>query len=192
MGARTMILNSPQQYVNYLCKHSISPAQFLFLYILYENDYASLYKYVNENGGFELKELKDLEERGYLINDGIRNTSWADNYRVTQKFIKELYNTDASTSYDEFFQAYPLQIYINGKKMAGRNATAKTRAYYKKNIAHKRALHDKVMKCLKWAKDNSQIQMGMEKWIETRQWKTIEELMKTNINEFESPNDKVY
>ena len=57
-----MLLNTPKQYVDYLCKHKISPTQFLFLYIIYENDYASLYKYVHENGGFELKELEDLEE----------------------------------------------------------------------------------------------------------------------------------
>ena len=82
-----MLLNTPQQYVDYLCKHNISPDQFLFLYIIYENDYASLYKYVNENGGFELSSLEDLENRGYLINEGTSDSSWADNYSVTNKFI---------------------------------------------------------------------------------------------------------
>jgi len=187
-----MLLNTPKQYVDYLCKHNISPEQFLFLYIIYENDYASLYKYVNENGGFELKSLEDLENRGYLINEGGSDTSWADNYRVTNKFIKELYNTDISTAYDEFFEAYPLQIYINGKKLPGRNATMKTRSFYKKSIAPKRALHTKVMECLEWAVNNAQIHMGMERWLETEQWKTIEQLMKTDIDGFESPNDKVY
>ena len=91
-----MLLNTPKQYVDYLCKHKISPTQFLFLYIIYENDYASLYKFVHENGGFELKELEDLEDRGYLINEGSSDTSWADNYRVQKVQLAE---GTASTRY---------------------------------------------------------------------------------------------
>ena len=79
-----MILDTPKQWVDFLCKHNISPDQFLFLYIIYENDYASLYKYVHQNGGFDLDELGDLEDRGYLVNqDASARTSFADNYTET-------------------------------------------------------------------------------------------------------------
>ena len=53
-------------------------------------------------------------------------------------------------------------------------------------------LHKKVMECLEYAKRNNLVTMGMEKWIETEQYRSILELMKTNIDEFESPNDKLY
>jgi len=188
-----MILETVKQYVDYLCKHEISPSQFLFLYIIYENDYASLYKYVHQNGGFDLKELHDLEERGYLVNQDMSSaTSFADNYTVTNKFLRELYNTDVSAIYEEFFDSYPVQIYVDGKRLPGRNATIKTRTYYKKKIAPKRATHLRVMNALDYAKENALITMGMEKWIDTEQWKSIEEIMKTKTDEFESPNDKLY
>jgi hypothetical protein len=188
-----MILESPGQWVDFLCKHKMSPTQFLFLYIIYENDYPALYKYVQENGGFDMSELNDLEERGYMINDNPNlASSLADCYTVTDKFIKELYNTDVNTAYEEFFEAYPVQIYVDGRRLPGRNATLKTRTYYKKKIATKRALHKKVMECLEYAKRNNLVTMGMEKWIETEQYRSILELMKTNIDEFESPNDKLY
>ncbi len=48
------------------------------------------------------------------------------------------------------------------------------------------------MNALNYAIDNSLITMGMEKWIDTQQWKSIEEIMKTKTDEFESPNDKLY
>ena len=70
-----MLLNTPQQYVDYLCKHNISPDQFLFLYIIYENDFASLYKYVNENGGFELSSLEDLGGFVFSTNDNFEYES---------------------------------------------------------------------------------------------------------------------
>ena len=180
-----MILESPGQWVDFMCKHSMTPTQFLFLYIIYENDYPALYKYVQENGGFDMSELNDLEERGYMVNDNPNlASSLADCYTVTNKFIKELYNTDVNTAYEEFFEAYPVQIYVDGRRLPGRNATLKTRTYYKKKIATKRALHKKVMNCLDYAKRNNLVTMGMEKWIETEQYRSILELMKTNIDEF--------
>ena len=188
-----MILETPAQYVDFLTKHGLSPSQFLFLYIVYENDYASLYKYVHMESGFSTSELQDMVERGYLIDDNPNSkSSLADNYTVTDKFIKDLYNTDASAAYEEFFEAYPVHIYVDSKRLPGRNATMRTRNYYKKKIATRRALHMKVMKCLDYAKDNHLITMGMEKWIETEQWKTILELMKTDTDGFESPNEKIY
>ena len=86
-----MILESPGQWVDFLCKHKLSPTQFLFLYIIYENDYPALYKYVHQNGGFDMSELNDLEKRGYMTNDNPNlASSLADCYTVTNKFIKEI------------------------------------------------------------------------------------------------------
>ena len=55
-----------------------------------------------------------------MVNDNPNlASSLADCYTVTDKFIKELYNTDVNTAYEEFFEAYPVQIYVDGRRLPG-------------------------------------------------------------------------
>ena len=48
------------------------------------------------------------------------------------------------------------------------------------------------MECLEYAKRNNLCHYGHGKMDRDEQYRSILELMKTNIDEFESPNDKLY
>ncbi len=84
---------------------------------------------------------------------------------------------EAMDMFEEFVDAYPKFLWIEGKRVPALNADMdelETR-YIEKVV--KRKLHERVMKALTWAASNHEIHMGIQKWFASRQWVAVEEIM---------------
>lgn len=186
--------NDVNEYFDFLCKHKLTPEQFAFLYtlVLDEKDEqglfvfhadvkgnvmrasANIYRYASALGGWKVNEIKDLEERDFIRNfnrsQGSTTESIPDNFEVNDSFKKLLIEPPLKVG-EELWREYPDFIVVNGK-----NVRAKTcdKDYiikkYHRIIQGSLKRHKKVMETLRQDKSNHAINMGIQKYVESRQW----------------------
>lgn len=178
------------RYVDVLLKLDISPIQVLFCQIIYEQRHDLLYKIAQEGQKFPKAHLEDLENKGYIINTNPNTrTKYADFYEVTDKFIKAFYKV-STTDGEEFWNAYPPFISIDGKKIPSKatNKEELVRWYHK----HIGALYDhsRVMAALQYAKDNKLISMRIDNWLQSEAFVDMWEMMKAEPIE-DLPHDNI-
>lgn len=122
-------------------------------------------------------DLPRLLELGYvdLIDD--RKDPLLLNIRSTISAAALFGEASSSELFEEFVDAYPRFLYIDGKRVAALNADmAELETEYTKLVIRK-GQHNRVLKALNWARDNHEIHMGIKLWLGSRQWKSIEEVM---------------
>lgn len=175
-----VVFDEPKQFVEFLARHRLSSDQFLFMFLIYREDYISLYKYTEQVKGLMPQEITDLVRRGYLVNENKADEYFADSFTVTEKFTAELYE-DALDNAAKFWDAYPSYMYIDGKKVWIKTEDKeKFLEEYTKKVGYSHRLHKKVMAALVYAKQVNEIHMGIGKWFRSEQWKEIEKQVKAN------------
>jgi hypothetical protein len=177
-----------KKYVEICGSNNISPAQFLLLWLLHTKDVDTLRRYVELTQGWPQSDVTSLEDRGYILNfNSNRGESSKDNYfHVTERFTDLLYTGDNATlidedvAFDELFNAYPTYIIINGRKVSARSCNLfEMRKRYGEAIKGSNNVHKDILLCLEYAKTRDLLNMGLEKFIMSEQWRTIAEDMDT-------------
>lgn len=167
--------------------------QTMFLYLTYLDRMDLLYKYSEECSGFSLKELEDLEERGFVENHNKEGETYSDAYYVTEKFIKALINTDPDIAGEEFWDVYPSFITIDGVKSPlkntdksdfVRNYGAKVGKYYHE--------HQRVMRILRYGIDKNLVRMNIHKWFASEQYNEIDKHRKETNGLKQLPSQNLY
>jgi urocanate hydratase len=121
--------------------------------------------------------IQSLKNQGFirLIDENKDGTLM--NLDITDK-TRELFGEDTSSDkFDEFVDAYPRFLFIDGKRVAALNADmAELEETYTKMVI-KKGQHDRVLTALNWARENHEVHMGIKLWLGSMQWKSIEEIM---------------
>lgn len=176
-----------------LNKLGVTANQFLFLTIIHEKLYASLYSYEELNVGFTMEERNDLIDKGYIVCiSSNRKESYVDSYETTLKYEESMYNADPELAAEEFWEEFPPYIVIDGKKIPAKSVDREkfSTAYHKK-IGKYKTVHEEVMKALQYAKSRNAITMGIEKWFLSEQWNEV-----TKLKQLEShdsfPGNKIF
>jgi hypothetical protein len=184
---------TPKELVEFLAKHQLSSDQFLFMFLIYTEDYPSLYRYTEQVKGLSPQEVQDLVRRGYMINENRGdNQYWADSFIITDKFVSEIYkrNNDPAS---EFWEAYPSVIYNDGKRFNGKTADKeKFFEMYMKKVGFSERLHGRVMSALKYGMETNAITMGIEKWFKSEQWAQLDKEIKQNSEKGERYGDREF
>lgn len=172
------MIGSLDDYVSFLCKHNMSGDQFLFCCLIYERKFNLLYKILNERNGFDIDELSDLEDRGYLLNKNRDGEFQTDMYEITDKFLNEIYRNE-DVMWKEVIDTYPMWIYIEGKRVSAQSTDLDAlKEVYLKKIKRAGGTHKKIVDLIEYAKSNDLIEMGIDKWVRGEQWKPIEKIKK--------------
>jgi hypothetical protein len=184
---------TPKELVDFLAKHRLSSDQFLFMFLIYTEDYTSLYKYTENVKGLMPQEIQDLVRRGYLINaNRDPDQYWADSFVVTETFTSEIFK-NANDAASEFWNTYPSVIYVDGRRFSGKTADKEEFfERYMKKIGYSNRRHSKVMSALKYGIDRNVITMGIDKWFKSEQWNQLEEEMRMNSERTAQYGDKEF
>jgi len=170
------------EFVKILARKKVTADQFVFLYLTHTNDFTSLYRYISEVRKFELKELEDLEDRGYLINLNPKsNQTFADNYIVGDKFLEGILLPDAEKAAQEFWDAYPAYAFFNAKRAPLKSCDKEkfTKMYVSK-IKYSTHEHLRILAALDYAKRNELTNMSIVNWIASEQWKEVEKVQSSD------------
>lgn len=164
------------KYINFLCKHKITTDQFLLLYLTFTKDMSNLYKYLHEVRAWDKKDLKDLEQRGFIVNMNKGDTSFCDMLIVQKKFYKEMW-IDLDIAGEELWNTYPTHFIISGgTKVPARSCDKeKLISNYHRLIKTNMKKHNEAIDLLKIAISRNEIKMGIEKWVGSEQWKILKE-----------------
>lgn len=166
-----------KEYVGFLCKHNMSGDQFLFCCLVYEKRFDLIYKVYNERGAFDRDELRDLEDRGYVVNMNKGSDTFADMYVVTDKFKDGIY-AEELVLWQEILSTYPQWIFIEGKRLPAQSTDLDLlRVIYFTKIGKSLKKHKEIVDLLIYASDHDLINMGIEKWIKGEQWKSIRQIL---------------
>lgn len=172
--------------ITLLCTANITPTQYTFLFLLHAKNWKAIREYVTANGGFPPHEVKDLHDRGYIlyfkVNKNIETS--AENFYVTERFTDMLYTgesapmVDDDDAFNELHAAYPAYIQIDGKPTAARNLDFELgEQLYSRIIRGNRELHATILSTIAYGIEHGLLNMGMRKFIETRQWLSIQQAM---------------
>ena len=174
--------------IEFMIKYQLTADElFLFKLIFYaQEDHEELL-----NEFFSQNQLgKPLSELLYSLQEkGIINQS----YQVPEKgeifepgdveFNKNVLNSFMKHSQDmgmELFEAYPPYTVINGKTFSLRNIGKSFKSFddycweYGKAIKFNPKKHQEILDLIEWAKDNNQLNNGLDSFVISRQWVTLE------------------
>lgn len=177
------MIENIKSFVNLLDELNVTSDQFLLMQLIYQQEYASLYRYATNNIGFNTQAIQDLLDKGYLKDTNSNsNTFNSDELEVTPKFSK-LFALNNKNNAQEFWNTYPPYIWINNTQVAARNIDYdRFIIYYQQSLGAKDEMHKRVMAALVYAKKHDLICMGISKWILSRQWEATETLMSSDDN----------
>lgn len=170
-----MILELDTTLLNMFNELSINQLVFLTL-VLNENQNN------NQDVHSFLSRISETEIQELINNNFITVTTSGDNkiYKVTEK-LKNYQERD-KTWFDEFYEVFPVYVMRpDGTKGFLRSNINKCRKEYNKIVGKSVAMHEHIMKCLKFEVDNKMItgKLGyfktMWKWLTQREWEVIEE-----------------
>jgi hypothetical protein len=185
-----VVFDTPNQLVDFLVKHRISSDQFLFMFLIYREDYVALYKYTEQVKGLHPEEVQDLVRRGYLKSENNNAEYFADAFIVTDKFTSEIFEVTRDAAL-EFWDTYPPLIYVQGRRFSTKNEDKeKFLDEYTVKIGYSLRLHRKVMHALKYGIEVGAVNTGIGKWFRSKQWEELEKEMNQNIGIGEKYGDK--
>lgn len=166
-----------KEYVSFLCKHNMSGDQFLFCCLVYEGRHDLIYKMINEKGAFDRDELRDLEDRKYVINKNVGTDTYTDMYEITKKFKDGIYEEEL-IMWNEFLATYPQWLFIEGKRLPAQSANLdELKIIYFNKIGKSVKRHKEIIDLLIYASDHDLINMGIDKWIKGEQWRGIQQIL---------------
>jgi hypothetical protein len=176
-------LKTTKELVSFLVKKQITANQLFFCHLIYSQDIESLSKYVHEFRQFDMDEIHDLEDRGYIINQDYHNKSfYADMFMVTERLLDGLDLVDEKLGL-ELWQTYPNFIVVNSSQVPAKSTDKDelVKIYLRKVSGI--AQHKMIISLLEKAKSANMVTMGIRKWVDSAQWETLEEYFKSNPTE---------
>ena len=79
------MIENIKSFVNLLDELNVTSDQFLLMQLIYQQEYASLYKYATNNIGFNTQAIQDLLDKGYLIDTNSNSNTF--NMKTTQLIL---------------------------------------------------------------------------------------------------------
>lgn len=176
---RTMgIVLRDKRFLNTLCRLKISPTQWWFMYLLHTKNYPAMLQYIEEVKPFPKADIEDLLERGFIIDlNRPEGEVWADLFSLTDKgqTLMFIHTNDAG---EELWAKYPNFIMVDAARVSAKTVDKDDlMETYADIISHNPVYHRRVLELLEYAIRNGMINMGIEKWVRSRQWESLEELM---------------
>lgn len=156
---------------------NISINQLTFLTLVLNED-----QHKNQDVHKFLSRISEAEIQELIDNDFITVTTSGDNkiYKTTDK-LKPFLERE-KTWFDEFYEVFPVYVMRpDGTKGFLRSNINKCRNEYKKIVGKSRAMHEHILKCLKFEISDKMTtgKLGyfktMWKWLTQREWEVIEE-----------------
>ncbi len=191
-----MLLNEPENYVDFLCKNKLKPNQFLLLYLLYTEKMVKqgaslkftkgglIYKWSNEGAGWTKDEIRDLVSKEYVIS--LSEDYAFDQLILTSKFV-DLMFINGGEAFEEFLELYPDTFKING----GPPIFTKTvdldemEKLYVKAIKNSPTKHAEVKEILAYAVEKGNLlNMKIDKFISGKVWESIKKIRETEGGSF--------
>ena len=162
-----------------LARYSITPNQYVFLFLTHTRQYAAMYKFGQEGPGFTAEEIGNLVDRGLIINLNKAGYYYLDFFVLTDNVGKDLFEQDREKAALEFWNAYP--ILLRDSK-TGENFSLLTtdkqqflKDYYVR-VGYSEQKHNRVMEALDYAIDTKLIDMTIRQWFDSEQWTLMLEL----------------
>lgn len=194
---------SLKEEINIYINSGLTPSELFILRLLFltiDGDNTLLFNYLsNVTNGKELfrKVLISLQEKKVILSTfKIPKEGESLNFQnipFNKNFIK-MYIRESNEIGNEFFEAYPPFININGTTVAIRNF-AKAGFYtfedfclhYAKSIKNSGITHEKIMDTLEYAKENNLINYSILEFIASRKWLEIDFIRNSgNVNGYKN------
>lgn len=193
-------------YVDFLTKYKITPEQFLLPYCLHLDEVkgederfrrksgrnrpmANLYRYATQVKVWKNDDIEHLMDVGLIESATLREAGDGKGYapdalHVTPKFREEIFSN--TTSFDEFWETYPGFIRNFENPLSGPYVTLKAVAMDEAENLYNKMVptmveHLRMMRVLRWAKENDHIRCKITNWLSSKMWRDLETIMKSDI-----------
>ena len=169
--------------VDFLIQHKITANHYLILQLLHQKKSAYLKKYV-ECSPLTEEDLRILSEKKLIHNVNDEGSIDLNKIIIRSTFSSLLSEGDF---FDELYDLYPHKIHrVDGRLDYLRSNIEKSRELYSNITKNKKAMHDKIIRCLEFEKLIREREGSMKwfkklyKWLESEEWKNWEERMIEN------------
>ena len=184
-----MLLDEPENYVDFLCKNKIRPNQFLLLYLLYTEKMVKegsslrftkgglIYKWSHEGAGWTKEEVKDLVDKEYVIS---LSPDYAfDQLILTSKFV-DLMFVNGGEAFEELLNLYPDTFMVQGNKVFTKTGDLDVmEKAYVKAIRGSQTKHKEVMEILGYAIEKNLLNIKIDKFILGKVWDSVRKMKET-------------
>jgi len=184
--------------VDFLSKEGITSKQFMYCLLLhYDKKYSripgtnkvsrplsKLYKYHNNVEKFSREDLKTLLDKGFIEKTGSKLVP--DMLEITDKFSKA-YLGD-SLKFEELYETYPAWVKNFSHPSGGdiplknMNDYVATESLYNRFVKTDKN-HKRVIEAVKWGKETNNINMSIEKFVNSKGWEALWELKSTTSSD---------
>ena len=162
-----------------LMRYSLTPNQYVFLFLTHTRQYAAMYKFGQEGPSFSAEEIGNLVERGLILNLNKSGYYYMDLFVLTDEIGQDLFDQDRDKAALEFWNAYPILL---RDSYTGENFSLLTtdkqqflKDYYIR-VGHSERKHCRVMEAIDYAIDKGLIDMTIRQWFDSEQWTCLLEL----------------
>lgn len=186
-----MLYEIDNETIDFLCEHKLTLNQFAICLLIHKKDTATMIRINTEIGqignylipnGVDtqgkkryIKEIDDLIDRNFLRLTFIdkENKYALDNFEVTSKFTDDF--IQEIDIFEELWQEYPKFIFVNGLEFPSKSTDyEELKEKYLRTIKNSKKKHkDIIVKLQQFKSTNTYAQMGIEKWIGSRQWENF-------------------
>jgi len=166
-----------------LNKFNITISQLYILNCIYCKEIQAIKNHIDKNVDTFLNDLKYLESLSYLEYHGrdIENIDFFD-YALTESFINQMY-LDVDKAGNEFFNAYPSYIEINGNKILAKKGDRDALIeQYCKDINYDIEKHNKILKAIPIAIAQGSLNMAIRNFIESKLYDDLLKLVDSDTN----------
>ncbi|GAB3640212.1 hypothetical protein [Spirosoma arcticum] len=172
-------MNSIEINLESLLRYSITPNQYVFLFLTHTRQYAAMYKFGQEGPSFSAEEIGNLVDRGLILNLNKAGYYYMDFFVLTDNLGRDLFDQDREKAALEFWNAYPILL---RDSRTGENFSLLTtdkqqflKDYYIR-VGHSESTHRRVMEAIDYAIDKGLIDMTIRQWFDSEQWTLLLEL----------------
>lgn len=190
--------------LNIMAEYNLTGEELLLVYLTFisqsengNSEYNRVYfKKWYENGGkHRLKELFDsLQSKGVIVKNYNPEAYDPNEIQFNKNFIKKYWKYSGTLG-QELLQAYPDEMYLNGRPIYLKNIVkhfineSDFYFWYSTKIGHSIEKHKKILDILKWASENNLITFGIIEFIASRKWELFEKMRDKGINGSSSTYD---
>ena len=172
-------MNKIEINLDALSQYSLTPNQYVFLFLTHTRQYAAMYKFGQEGPSFSAEEIGNLVDRGLILNLNKSGYYYMDLFVLTDDIGQDLFDQDREKAALEFWNAFPIML---RDSRTGENFSLLTtdkqqflKDYYIR-IGHSERKHRRVMEALNYALDKALIDMTIRQWFDSEQWTCLLEL----------------